>query len=67
MDTLLVLGLIPGTNFQITFTLWLQCLEAVILAAVLTKLGLSYIKASSAGLQEVPTTFKALAVISRHR
>lgn len=67
MDTLLVLGLIPGTNFQITFTLWLQCLEALILAAMLTKLGLSYIKASSNDLHEVSTTFKALAIITRHR
>ncbi len=33
MQELLVLGLIPGTNIQITFTIWLAAAVAVLLAA----------------------------------
>ena len=43
MYSFFVLGLVPGTNFQISFTMWLQSVEAVVIAVLLVKLGSNFI------------------------
>ncbi|MBC7708023.1 hypothetical protein H7Y63_02265 [Polaromonas sp.] len=53
MYSLLVLGLVPGTNFQITFEFWLQCFGALVAAILLAYLGLRYVKAGRAGLKAI--------------
>ena len=61
MYTLIVLGLVPGTNFQITFEFWLQCLEALAAAVLITKLGVIYISRGRAGLQAIDASKYKLA------
>lgn len=66
MYSLIVLGLVPGTNFQITFEFWLQCLEALAAAVLITKLGLIYINRGKAGLKAVDAyEFKLPAKLPR--
>ena len=45
MYTFLVLGLVPGTNIQITFIIWLECIEALLLAVSLYILGRRLVRA----------------------
>ncbi len=50
MYAFLVLGLVPGTNFQITFMVWIQVVEAFAMAFFLVKLGGHFIHAERQGL-----------------
>ncbi|MDL2341767.1 MAG: hypothetical protein QFB87_01665 [Patescibacteria group bacterium] len=67
MYTLLVLGLVPGTNFQITFEFWLQCLEALAAASLLTNLGMRYVKVGRKGLLESADLRAILPATRLHR
>lgn len=67
MYSLLVLGLVPGTNFQITFTFWVQCVEALLLAAILAKIGLRFVKSGRRGILRAIELRDPLGVKQLHR
>ena len=52
MYTFFVLGLVPGTNFQITFNMWLLCVEALLLAFFLYISGRHLVQIGNKGLRE---------------
>ena len=47
MYSFIVLGLVPGTNFQITFIMWLQALEVIALIVLITVLIARLVKAAA--------------------
>lgn len=67
MYTFLVLGLVPGTNFQITFFVWLQVVEALALAFLLVKLGGNFIRAGRESLDTRQSVGLALPSKLLHR
>ena len=67
MYTFFVLGLVPGTNFQITFTMWLEFVEALLLAFGLYVLGRRLIRAGRQGLLETAPISAVLPAKLRHR
>lgn len=50
MYSFIVLGLVPGTNFQITFEMWLQCAELLTLIVLLSVLAIRYTRTGRAGV-----------------
>ena len=67
MYTFLVLGLVPGTNFQVTFLVWLQVVEALALAFLLVKLGGNFIRAGRESLDTRQSVRLALPSKLLHR
>lgn len=50
MYSFIVLGLVPGTSFQITFEMWLQCAELLTLTFLLSVLAVRYTNTGRAGV-----------------
>ena len=67
MYTFIVLGLVPGTNFQITFNMWLICIEALLLAFFLYMLGRRLIQIGNKGLLETATNRAIFPATRLHR
>lgn len=66
MYNFLVLGLVPGTDIQITFEMWLDIVIAIIMAVVVVKAGRQLLNLTST-LPEASTVRLPLDASQLHR